>query len=75
MLLGAAPLLVTTQELARLTRRGAVGRGDAQRRSNAIVDGEGDVVYRRRSTNLPAGRKVSEQWDAEVRAVLDSLIR
>jgi len=30
-----------------------------------VVDGEGVVVYRRRSTNLPAGKTVSQQWDAE----------
>lgn len=38
-----------------------------------VVDGDGQVVYRRRSTNLPAGRTVSQQWDAEVREVLDAL--
>ena len=38
-----------------------------------VVDGGGKVVYRRRSTDLPAGRTVSQQWDAEVRAVLDKL--
>ncbi len=38
-----------------------------------IVDGEGKVIYRRRSTDLPAGRTVSEQWDHEVRAVLDRI--
>jgi len=36
-----------------------------------VVDGNGRVIYRRRSTDLPAGRTVSEQWDAEVRHVLD----
>lgn len=40
-----------------------------------VVNGEGVVVYRRRSTNLPAGKTVSQQWDAEVRAVLDQLVR
>lgn len=39
-----------------------------------IVDGDSMVVYRRRSTNLPAGRTVSEQWANEVRQVLDILI-
>lgn len=40
-----------------------------------VVDGDGVVAYRRRSTNLPAGTTVSQQWDAEVRAVLDELTR
>ncbi len=40
-----------------------------------VVDGEGRVVYRRRSTNLPAGRTVSAQWADEVRQVLDKLVR
>ncbi len=40
-----------------------------------VVDGDGVIAYRRRSTNLPAGRTVSQQWDAEVRAVLDELTR
>ncbi|NNE39204.1 MAG: TlpA family protein disulfide reductase [Gammaproteobacteria bacterium] len=39
-----------------------------------IVDANGTVVYRRKSTNLPAGRTVSEQWAGEVRQVLDILI-
>lgn len=39
-----------------------------------IVDGSGEVVYRRRSTNLPAGRTVSQQWALEVRQVLDELL-
>lgn len=39
-----------------------------------IVDGNGTVVYRRKSTNLPAGRTVSEQWASEVRQVLDILL-
>lgn len=38
-----------------------------------VVDGDGVVTYRRRSTNLPAGKKVSEQWDEEVRHVLDEM--
>jgi len=40
-----------------------------------VVDGEGQVVYRRRSTNLPAGKTVSAQWADEVRQVLDKLVR
>lgn len=39
-----------------------------------VVDGTGQVIYRRRSTNLPAGRTVSQQWAAEVRSVLDSAL-
>ena len=38
-----------------------------------IVNGDGKVVYRRRSTNLPAGKTVSQQWAEEVRLVLDIL--
>jgi len=38
-----------------------------------VVDGEGSVVYRRGWTELPAGTKVAELWDSEVRAVLDDL--
>lgn len=40
-----------------------------------VVRGDGVIAYRRRSTNLPAGKKVSEQWDDEVRHVLDTLLR
>ena len=39
-----------------------------------VVDGMGEVVYRRRSTNLPAGKTVSQQWDLEVREVLGELL-
>ena len=39
-----------------------------------VVDGSGKIVYRRKSTNLPAGKTVAEQWDGEVRAVLDDLL-
>jgi beta-glucosidase-like glycosyl hydrolase len=39
-----------------------------------VVDGQGGVVFRRKSTNLPAGKTVSQQWDAQVREVLDNLI-
>ena len=38
-----------------------------------VVDANGLVVYRRRSTSLPAGRTVSQQWAQEVRQVLDGL--
>ena len=40
-----------------------------------VVDGNGLITYRRRSTNLPAGSTVSEQWANEVRAALDALVR
>ena len=40
-----------------------------------VVNGAGQVVYRRRSTDLPAGKTVSEQWAGEVRQVLDQLLR
>lgn len=39
-----------------------------------VVDGNAKIVYRRKSTNLPAGKTVAEQWDGEVRAVLDALL-
>ena len=38
-----------------------------------VVDGDGKIAYRRRSTNLPAGKKISGIWASEVRAVLDVL--
>lgn len=38
-----------------------------------VVDRRGTVVYRRRSTELPAGKTVAELWDNEVREVLDRL--
>ena len=40
-----------------------------------VVDGEGQVSYRRASTDLPAGKTVAQQWDDEVRNALDSLVR
>ncbi len=40
-----------------------------------VVDGHGKVTYRRRSTDLPAGKKVSEQWADEVRSALNTLVR
>ena len=36
-----------------------------------IVDQNGKVIYRRKSTDLPAGRKIAEFWEGEVRAVLE----
>ncbi len=38
-----------------------------------ITDGKGEIIYRRKSTDLPAGKTVSEQWAEEVRTVLDIL--
>lgn len=40
-----------------------------------VVNGDGSIAYRRRSTNLPAGKKVSQIWASEVRAVLDDILR
>jgi thiol-disulfide isomerase/thioredoxin len=37
-----------------------------------VVNGKGKVIYRRGWTELPAGRKVAEQWDSEVRVALDA---
>ena len=39
-----------------------------------VVSGDGTIAYRRGWTELPAGQKVAEQWDAEVRATLDGLM-
>jgi thiol-disulfide isomerase/thioredoxin len=39
-----------------------------------VVNGDGMIVYRRKSTNLPAGKTISQQWADEVRQVLDILI-
>ncbi len=39
-----------------------------------VVGGDGMIAYRRRSTDLPAGKTVSQQWDEEVRRVLDRLV-
>lgn len=39
-----------------------------------VVDENGLIVYRRKSTDLPAGKTVSQLWDSEVRQTLDSLI-
>ena len=40
-----------------------------------VVRGDGVIAYRRGWTDLPAGRTVAEQWAAEVRQVLDDLLR
>ena len=39
-----------------------------------VVNGDGVIAYRRESTDLPAGKTVSEQWSDEVRLVLDRLV-
>ena len=39
-----------------------------------VVDGAGIVSYRRAPTERPAGRKLSEIWDAEIREALDAVI-
>lgn len=40
-----------------------------------VVDGAGMVSYRRKPTELPAGRTLSKIWDAETREALDLLLR
>lgn len=39
-----------------------------------IVDGKGDIVWRRSSTDLPAGKAVSEYWSEQIREQLDQLL-
>ena len=39
-----------------------------------IVDANGMLVYRRKSTDLPAGKTVAEMWADEVREQLDKLL-
>ena len=39
-----------------------------------ISDGSGKIVYRRKSTDLPPGKTVAEQWADEVRLVLNTLV-
>lgn len=36
-----------------------------------VVDGEGTVIYRRASTDQPAGPVIASQWDREVREALE----
>ena len=40
-----------------------------------IIGTDGKVVYRRKSTDLPAGREIAEFWNAEVRMVLDQYLQ
>ena len=37
-----------------------------------VVNGSGKVIYRRGWTELPPGQTVAQQWDSEVRGVLDT---
>jgi thiol-disulfide isomerase/thioredoxin len=39
-----------------------------------VVDAAGMIVFRRKSTDLPPGRKVAEFWDEQVRIALDESI-
>ncbi|MDH3452452.1 MAG: TlpA family protein disulfide reductase [Gammaproteobacteria bacterium] len=39
-----------------------------------VVDGAGQVVYRRAWTDLPAGKEVAELWDQQVRSALDAAL-
>ncbi len=39
-----------------------------------VVNGQGNVVWKRASTALPAGKTVAELWDEQVREQLDRLL-
>ena len=39
-----------------------------------VIDGQGNIVWQRASTELPAGRTVAELWDEQVREQLDRLL-
>lgn len=39
-----------------------------------IIDERGSVAWRRKSTDLPAGRQVAEYWDSQVRQQLDTML-
>ena len=39
-----------------------------------IVDGDGNMAWKRASTELPAGKTVAELWDGQVREQLDLLL-
>ncbi len=39
-----------------------------------VVDGDGQVSWRRSWTELPAGQKVAELWSGQVREALDELL-
>ena len=40
-----------------------------------VVDGQGKTVWKRASTDLPAGKTVAEFWSGQLRQQLDSLIK
>ena len=40
-----------------------------------VVGSDGVVSYRRQPTELPAGRTLSQQWDAEIRDALNLALR
>jgi hypothetical protein len=39
-----------------------------------IVDGNGDIAWKRASTNLPPGKTIAELWDEQVREQLELLL-
>ena len=39
-----------------------------------ILDGQGNLVWRRTSTDLPAGKTIAEVWAGQVREQLDQLL-
>ncbi len=39
-----------------------------------IVDGDGNIAWKRASTDLPAGKTVAQLWDEQVRQQLDLLL-
>ena len=39
-----------------------------------VVDADGQIVFRRKSTDLPAGRKVAEYWAERVTTALDGIL-
>lgn len=39
-----------------------------------IIDADGTVAWRRKSTDLPAGQTVAELWDSQIREQLDRLL-
>lgn len=39
-----------------------------------IINGDGDIAWKRASTELPAGKTVAELWDGQVREQLDLLL-
>lgn len=39
-----------------------------------VVDADGKIVFRRKSTDLPAGREVAELWAERVTTTLDGIL-